>query len=297
MNDGQPKHGFCSTDRSCYSNLKNQDRLCNDLIMYGIRYKVSLPGKSTRLARTLHTSTCRCVSAQDDANLCNRRSVISLISVLPLIGADLTAAAAQQPSYDEYAASYDSLDDGPLASLLGMDGQRQRLLSRAKGDVLEVGVGTGINLKFYDTSQVHSLTALDISEKMLEQAKSKRSLLGGTESTFVQGSVEELPFPDDTFDTVIDTFSLCVYSDPGKAIAEMKRVVKKDGNVLLLEHVRSKVPMLGAYQDLTAESVATLGKGCYWNQNVDAILRSNGLTISNREEYLGGLLVSYILAK
>lgn len=293
--DGQPKHGSCFDNNRFSIHQKNQIRVCNELSMYRIQYKVSLPGKSSRRASTRDMYTC--VGSQDHANVCDRRSFISLIPLLlPFLDADPTAAAAQ-PSYDEYAESYDTLDDGPLASLLGMDGQRQRLLSRARGDVLEVGVGTGINLKFYDSARVHSLTALDISEKMLEQARSKRSLLGGTRSTFIQGSVEDLPFPDDTFDTIIDTFSLCVYSDPGRAIAEMKRVVKKDGNVLLLEHARSKAPLLGAYQDLTAESVATLGKGCYWNQDVDAILKSNGLILSNREEYLGGLLVSYILAK
>lgn len=192
---------------------------------------------------------------------------------------------------------YDDLDDGPLANSLGMEIQRQQLLSKARGKTLEVGVGTGINLKYYDFSNIDFFEGVDLSGRMLDYArkKSPKSMSGNI--NFTVANVENLPFPDDSFDTVVDTFSMCVYPDPDKALSEMKRVLKKNGRLLLLEHTRSSVPLLGTYQDITASPVASLGKGCFWNQNVEEMIQKQQLDIVDREEYLSGLITRYQLTK
>ena len=190
--------------------------------------------------------------------------------------------------------NYDSLDDGPLASSLGMEQQRRDLLKFAHGSVLECGAGTGINLQHYDFTNIDSLVSVDLSVKMLNQASMKKIDSKGTEISFAVADVEKLPFPDCSFDTVVDTFSLCVYPNPYKAISEMKRVLKDDGQLLLLEHSRSTVPILGVYQDITAVPIARFGgKGCVWNQNVQQLLSDNGLEVSGHNQYLSGLISSF----
>jgi methyltransferase OMS1 len=190
--------------------------------------------------------------------------------------------------------NYDSLDDGPLASSLGMEQERRDLLKFAYGSVLECGAGTGINLQHYDFANIESLVSVDLSGKMLNQASKKRIDSKGKEISFAIADVEKLPFSDRSFDTIVDTFSLCVYPDPYKAISEMKRVLKDDGQLLLLEHSRSNVPLLGMYQDITAVPIARFGgKGCVWNQNVQQILSDNGLQVSAHDQYLNGLISSF----
>lgn len=214
-----------------------------------------------------------------------------------------------QLQYDSYAQNYDQLDGGAAADALGFPDLRSELIHKqAKGDTLEIAVGTGLNLPFYDTHQLSSFTAIDLSPGMLAEAQKKASQLGffdshisNTSTSFQQADVVHLPFQDSSFDTVVDTFSLCVFSDPLSALNSIARVVKpkqEGGRVLLLEHTKSiNNPLLAWYQDVTAETVASLGKGCYWNQDVSMMLRKVGLHEIERKEFLGGLLASIVAEK
>lgn len=103
---------------------------------------------------------------------------------------------------------------------------------------------------------------------------------------------QALPFPRASFDTVVDTFSLCVYPDPLAALRSMASVVKPGGRVLLLEHARSPVPGVGWYQDLTAPAVSAMGKGCQWNQDVVKLATEAGMRVVKAESHLGGTIVS-----
>lgn len=196
--------------------------------------------------------------------------------------------------YDAYAPSYDRLDGGYAAQMLGFPRLRQELLSEATGSVLECAVGTGLNLPWYDYRRLNSLTAIDISQGMLAQAKEKAKFLDFETSKvrFQEADVTNMSlFPDDSFDTVVDTFSLCVFRDPSAALREMTRVVKPNGKILLLEHNRSR-GLLGMYQDLTAFPVKNLGgKGCLYNQDVMKLVLDADMTVYTQKEYLGGLVI------
>jgi methyltransferase OMS1 len=204
-------------------------------------------------------------------------------------------AEADIRNYDSYADTYDALDGGQAASALGFPKLRQQIVARANGRVLEVGVGTGLNLEYYHTQQLTSLTAIDLSQGMLQQAQTKSRALGYPNAlvSFAKANVEDLPFADGSFDCIVDTFSLCVFRNPSLALKNMYRVLKPDGRLLLVEHSRSQEsPILGWYQDLTASTVATMGKGCFWNQNVPELLTEAGFYIVDMKSNLAGLILS-----
>ena len=118
------------------------------------------------------------------------------------------------------------------------EGGREWVCSQATGDVLEIAVGTGRNFPFYPRG-VH-LTGIEISEKMLEQARARARELS-IDGDLRLGDAQALDFPDGKFDTVVCTFSLCSIPDDGAAVAEAKRVLRPGGQMLLIEHVRSPI--------------------------------------------------------
>jgi ubiquinone/menaquinone biosynthesis C-methylase UbiE len=141
-----------------------------------------------------------------------------------------------QRLWDEHAGDYDR-QMRVFERLLFGDGRRW-VCSRARGDVLEIAVGTGLNLTYYpDTTR---LTGIDLSPRMLEIARARLQELG-READLRLGDAQELDFPDASFDTVVCTLSLCSIPDDGKAVAEARRVLRPGGRFVLLEHVRSPI--------------------------------------------------------
>jgi ubiquinone/menaquinone biosynthesis C-methylase UbiE len=113
---------------------------------------------------------------------------------------------------------------------------REWVCSRASGEVLEVAVGTGRNFTFYP--QGVRLSGIDLSPAMLEIARKRAEELG-VDADLREGDAQQLPFADASFDTVVCTLSLCNIPDDRRAIAEMKRVLRPGGRLLLLDHVRA----------------------------------------------------------
>ncbi len=146
--------------------------------------------------------------------------------------------------YDRIARFYDLIDK-PMG-LFGVGRRRERLLSRARGRTLEVGIGTGRNLGLYP--QDVRLTGIDVSANMLSVAQRSSGARAG-DITLEAGDVQHLSYGDDSFDTVTGTCVFCSVADPVAGLREVARVVRSDGQVLLLEHVRPRTALLGWLAD------------------------------------------------
>ena len=185
--------------------------------------------------------------------------------------------------YEAFARWYDLAE--LLPEVLGLRSLRHRLLGRASGAVLEVAVGTGRNLPYYPRSC--QLTAVDLSPAMLTIAR-KRATKLGLPVSFEIMDVEKLAFPDQTFDTVVDTLGLCTFPDPVAALREMARVCRPDGRLLFLEHGRSGHEWLGRWQDRRADRHEKR-LGCRWNREPLDLVRQAGLKVLKAERTFIGI--------
>jgi ubiquinone/menaquinone biosynthesis C-methylase UbiE len=138
--------------------------------------------------------------------------------------------------YDRSAGSYDRIISWAEKALFG--GAREWVCSQARGEVLEIAVGTGRNFPFYPEGV--RLTGIELSPKMLNLARRRARELGRDADLRV-GDAHNLPFLDASFDTVVVTLALCTIPDDRRALAEAARVLRPGGQLLLLEHVRSPV--------------------------------------------------------
>lgn len=138
--------------------------------------------------------------------------------------------AKQAPSYDKQIGFFERRVFGRS--------HRPWACSRATGDVLEVAVGTALNLSHYP--QEVALTGIDLSPEMLEIARS-RAAQTQRPIDLREADAHELPFADESFDTVVCTYSLCNIPDPRRAVEEMKRVLRPGGKLILVDHIRSDV--------------------------------------------------------
>jgi ubiquinone/menaquinone biosynthesis C-methylase UbiE len=141
---------------------------------------------------------------------------------------------------------------------------RQALLAKASGRVLEIGGGTGANLRFYGPS-VESLTITEPSEPMAQRLE-RRLAQHELPAEVVRAPAEEMPFASDSFDTAVSTLVLCTVGDQQRALAELSRVLRPGGSLLFIEHVRSESPRLARWQERLNPVQRVIGYGCNCNR-------------------------------
>ncbi len=175
--------------------------------------------------------------------------------------------------YNRLARWYNILN--ALPEVLVVRKLRRRLLRHASGQVLEIAVGTGRNVRHYP--QICQITGVDFSPAMLEVARKEARRLG-VKTRFLVMDAESLAFPDESFDTVVSSLTVCTLADPVAALREMARVCQADGRILLLEHGRSDREWLGRWQDRRADRHA-MALGCRWNREPLDLVAHAGLTV------------------
>jgi ubiquinone/menaquinone biosynthesis C-methylase UbiE len=165
---------------------------------------------------------------------------------------------------------------------------RGEWVPRARGVVLEIGIGSGLNLPFY-SGDVSRIYGVEPSPELQKLAR-KRSVGKAIQVEFLSQSAEEpLPVPDQSVDTVVITWTLCSIADPGSALRQMKRVLKPTGRLIFVEHGRAPDSGVAAWQDRLTPAWKRIGGGCHLNRKIDALLLEAGFAIDElRTNYLPG---------
>ena len=156
--------------------------------------------------------------------------------------------------------------------------QRAKVVPLACGRVLEVGIGTGLNLPFYDAGKVNKVWGLDPSTEMIERAKEKaRSLNFDVE--LIASSGEEIPLESDSVDTVVVTYTLCTIVDVGQAIKEMARVINPAGELIFCEHGTAPDLNVRRLQNCINPLWKRLGGGCHLNRDIPELIQNSGFRV------------------
>eukprot|EP00929_Paragymnodinium_shiwhaense_P034441 TRINITY_DN18741_c0_g1_i1.p1 TRINITY_DN18741_c0_g1~~TRINITY_DN18741_c0_g1_i1.p1 ORF type:complete len:252 (-),score=77.08 TRINITY_DN18741_c0_g1_i1:170-925(-) len=203
-----------------------------------------------------------------------------------LLGGDgkaqvLPSERARRDTFDGLAKKWDEtvrFDE----FMTGIGRLRRKLGQRAKGDVLEVAIGSGRNFGYYSSAKVTSVTGVDFSRSMLEAADKKREELLPIQLKLKLATSRKMDFADASFDTVVDTFGICSFEEPVESLQEMRRVMKDDGRMLLLEHGASNWEQVQGF--LNGGCHRHVSKyGCFPNRDIVRLVREAGLYVVAEE--------------
>lgn len=158
---------------------------------------------------------------------------------------------------------------------------RGRVIPAARGRVLEIGVGSGLNLPLYTDAVTHVI-GLDTSPRLLSMAR--QASPGGAASTeLIEGSAEAIPLEDHSVDTVVSTWTMCSIPDAAGALREMRRVLKPSGQLLFVEHGRSPDDGVRRWQNRLTPVWKRIGGGCHLNRPIRTLVEEAGFRIERIE--------------
>lgn len=154
---------------------------------------------------------------------------------------------------------------------------RQRVAAAAQGRVLELGVGSGLNLPLYG-ARVTAVVAIDPSPKLLSMAR-EATAAARVPVTLIEGSGEQIPLENDSVDTVVVTWTLCSIPDVQSALQDMRRVLRPSGRLVFVEHGRAAEPRVARWQDRLTPLWKRIGGGCHLNRPIAALIEHAGFRI------------------
>ncbi len=165
--------------------------------------------------------------------------------------------------------------------------QRMKVIPQAEGHVLEIGIGTGLNMPFYDQSRVKLIVGVDPGLRMHKLAL-KRSLQAGLNVKLIGLSAERIPVEDASFDSVVCTYTLCTIPDPLMALKEMRRALKPGGKLLFSEHGKAPQANVEKWQARLQPYWQKVAGGCMLNRDIPALLEEAGFAPNVQSRYLPG---------
>jgi ubiquinone/menaquinone biosynthesis C-methylase UbiE len=161
--------------------------------------------------------------------------------------------------------------------------QRDKIVPLAEGVVLDVGIGSGLNIPFYNKTKIKQLYGLDPSKELLDIAKSV-AYEENLEIEFLECGAESIPLPDKSIDTVLITYTMCTIPDVALSNSEIIRVLKDDGKLLFCEHGLAPDKNIAKWQKRINPLWSKIAGGCNLNRDIPNLISSSGFKISNMEE-------------
>lgn len=161
--------------------------------------------------------------------------------------------------------------------------QRKKVVPLAEGKILEVGIGSGLNLPFYNKSKIEEIWGIDPSEELNAMAK-KVAIKEDINVNFITSSAEDIPFPNDYFDTVLITYTMCTIPSVLQANKEIKRVLKSSGKMIFCEHGVSPDENIKKWQKRLNSIWGKIAGGCNINRNIPMLIKSSGFKIVEMDE-------------
>lgn len=172
---------------------------------------------------------------------------------------------------------------------------RKEIIGQAKGLVLEVGAGNGLNFAFYDPKLIEKVEATEPDSAMLDYARSRVSN-APVPVTLTQAPVEQLPFADESFDCVVCTLVFCSVSDPLRGLQEIRRVLKPGGQLLMIEHVRAEGRVTAFAQDIVTPFTRLFLGNCHWNRNTEQTVHEAGFhVIEHERRIIAGKMIPVVV--
>ena len=156
--------------------------------------------------------------------------------------------------------------------------QRAKIVPLAKGDVLEIGIGSGLNLPHYDASKVTSITGVDPDDHIWARSKTRRGAVSFPVHR-IGLSGEDIPRDSNSADTVVVTYSLCTIPDPVAALKEMRRILKPGGEILFCEHGQAPDQKISKWQNRMDPFWSKIAGGCHSGRDIPALIQRAGLKI------------------
>lgn len=158
---------------------------------------------------------------------------------------------------------------------------RQRTISAAEGRVLEIGIGSGLNLPFY-AGTVKEVIGLEPASRLLSMARDQSRRVS-LPVKFIEGSAEAIPLESSSMDTVVTTWTLCTIPAVAQAIGEIRRVLKPGGQLLFVEHGLAPDSNVRKWQDWLTPAWKRIGGGCHLNRPIRSLIETNGLDVTQLE--------------
>ena len=163
--------------------------------------------------------------------------------------------------------------------------QRRKVIPFARGRVLEIGIGSGLNLPFYDPGRVQLIWGLEPRAEMWKLAETGRK---GFEIEFLEASAEDIPLADQSADTVVVTYTLCSIQRVADALNDMRRVLKPGGELLFCEHGAARQESVRRWQDWLNPIWSKLADGCQLNRLIPQLVEDAGFEIKSLQaDYIG----------
>jgi ubiquinone/menaquinone biosynthesis C-methylase UbiE len=175
-----------------------------------------------------------------------------------------------------------------LGELAGMRRRRRTLVSGARGRVVEIGAGTGLNIAHYPDDGIDDLVLME-PEPAMRRRLARRLRRHAHPARIVDAPAERLPLTDESVDTVVSTLVLCTVEDPERALGEIARVLRPGGQLLFIEHVRSSSRFLAAWQDYLFRPWRGFAGGCCCNRPTGELMRACGFAVAADDDVWRGM--------